>query len=70
MTLIITGIPFTEKCKPEFCAELKAQLDHFMGQNKTCSYGVSRTSGATVGSSAEIRKHLLRTSRSKMRDSR
>ena len=61
MSLVFTslckGLPFTESSKPTFSAQLKVQLDHFLS---TQGEGRLPEGGRTLGSAADISKHLQR----------
>ncbi len=50
------GVAFNEFCKPEFCSELKVQLDNY---DIPLQYR-SKNPGRTVGSHGEIQNHILK----------
>lgn len=47
------GVPFSDSSQPQFCAELKTQIDQLM-----LSHDVGVGLGRTVGSALDIAKHL------------
>lgn len=60
------GIPFSELCKPQFCAELKTRLDHYLSTSQGSSATTTSLSGGrTLGSAAEIERHMLKTAKRK-----
>lgn len=68
VTSLNLGIPFTKECKPQFCAQLKAQLDQYLIVGDSKDYGAisSSAGGQTLGSAAQIQEHLLKTTKSKI----
>lgn len=49
-----TGVPFTSTIKPQFCAQLKSQIDQLLSAEENVFAG----QGRTLGSASDITQHL------------